>query len=114
LRVNLLAKRDRWFAEHERADVLGQQLIRTVCPTFTSIAVLRADAECGRAASDFRSGDCGARHQNYLGHFTEVLSCGSEVELVFCSIGTAQAQVVQFQDELEVSEQHFDLLSFAA
>jgi hypothetical protein len=36
------------------------------------------------------------------------------VELVAGTIGTAQAQAVQFQDALEVGEQHFDLLPLSA
>ena len=61
-----------------------------------------------------RSGLCEARHWDHLSHFAVVLGCGGEMELVFCSVGTPQAQAVQLQDAFEVSEEHLDLLSLAA
>ena len=70
--------------------------------------------ECKRAALHSRSGGCGARHRDNLGHFAQVLGCGGEVELIFCAIGTTQAQAVQLEDALEMGEQHFDLLPLAA
>lgn len=53
-------------------------------------------------------------HRDDLGHFAEVLGCCGKVELVSCTIGSSQAQAIQFQDALEVSEQHLDLLPLAA
>jgi hypothetical protein len=36
------------------------------------------------------------------------------MEVISFAIGAAQAQAIQLQDALEVSEQHLDLLSLAA
>src|SRR5690606_7162311 len=71
-------------------------------------------ADSGRAGPPPPSGRCEALQRDHLGHFAEVLGCGGEVELVFRSVGTAQAQAVQLQDAFEVSEEHLDLLSLAA
>ena len=60
------------------------------------------------------SGGGEARRGPHLGQFPEVLGCGSEVELIFCSVGTAETQAVQLQDPLEMREEHLDLLSLAA
>jgi hypothetical protein len=44
------------------------------------------------------------------GHLAQVLACGGKVELVFCAIGTPQAQAIQLEDALEMGKQHLDLL----
>ena len=49
-----------------------------------------------------------------LASFRRFWAAGGEVELVSCSVGSAQAQAVELQDALEVSEQHLDLLALAA
>src|SRR5690606_36510166 len=72
-----------------------------------------AVADSGRACPPSPSGRCEALQRDHLGHFAQVLGCGGEVELVFSSVGTAQAQAVQPQDAFEVSEEHLDLLSLA-
>src|SRR5690606_6969039 len=42
-----------------------------------------------------RSGHCEPRHRLHFRQLTEVLGGSGEVELVFCAIGTAQAQAIQ-------------------
>ena len=69
--------------------------------------------DADRAPSLCCSGRCEASDRPDLGQLAEVLGCGGEVELVFCSVWTAQAQAIQFQDAFEVGEQHLDLLPLA-
>ena len=69
--------------------------------------------DSGRAGLASRSGHCEPRHRLHFRQLTEVLSGGGEVELVFCAIGTTQAQAIQLQDAFEVREQHLDLLPLA-
>ena len=56
---------------------------------------------------------CEGPHRLHPRKLPEILGRGGEVELVSCSIRTAQAQAVQLQDALEVGEQHLDLLPLA-
>ena len=48
-----------------------------------------------------------------LRQFPQVLGIGGQKELVFGSARPAQAQSVEPEDALQVSEEHLDLLSFA-
>src|SRR5690606_27251663 len=54
------------------------------------------------------------RDRDQSGHFPQVLGCGSQEELILCSIWSSEAQAIQLEDAFEVREQHLDLLSLAA
>jgi hypothetical protein len=54
------------------------------------------------------------RRSNDLGERAEVLSGGSEVELVAGAVRAMQLEAVEPQDALKVGEQHLDLLALAA
>ena len=49
-----------------------------------------------------------------FGHAAEILRDASKGKFVSGTSQTAQPQTVEFQDRLEMSEQHLDLLPFAA
>ena len=53
-----------------------------------------------------------ARYQ--FGELAEVLGGGGKEELVFRSVWTSKTQAVEFQDTLEMCEQHLDLLPLAS
>jgi hypothetical protein len=48
-----------------------------------------------------------------LASFPEVLRGSGHEELVSCSVGTSEAQAVDFEDALQVREQHLDPLPLA-
>ena len=52
------------------------------------------------------------RNWDQLCELSEVLSRGSEEELVLSARGTSQPEAVEAQDALEMREQHLDLLTF--
>lgn len=68
----------------------------SVCPKLGRIllkksylALLQKAADSGQVEAALHSGGCEAGHWLHLSQFAEVLGGCSEVELVFCSIGTA-------------------------
>lgn len=80
------------------------------------VALMLAIDFAGTQANEFRarSGGCKPPDRDHLRHLAEVLGCGGQVELVFRSVWTPQAQAIQLQDALEVGEQHLDLFPLAA
>ena len=59
-------------------------------------------------------GKAGRQIGDQLGNFSQILFGGGRSELVSGSIRAAQSQSVEFEDALEVSEQHLDLFSLPA
>ena len=58
-------------------------------------------------------GEDGRRERNDLRQLSEVLGGGGQQELIFGSTRPTQAQSIQPEDALQMSEEHLDLLSFA-
>ena len=58
-------------------------------------------------------GEDGRRDRNELRQLSEVLGGGGQQELIFGSTRPTQAQSIQPEDALQMSEEHLDLLSFA-
>src|ERR1700722_7489696 len=58
-------------------------------------------------------GEDGRRERNELRQLSEVLGGGGQQELIFGSTRPTQAQSIQPEDALQMSEEHLDLLSFA-
>jgi transposase len=58
-------------------------------------------------------GEDGHRERNELRQLSEVLGGGGQQELIFGSTRPMQAQSIQPEDALQMSEEHLDLLSFA-
>jgi len=56
----------------------------------------------------------GLRGRDELGEFAQVLGGGGEEELVSGALGTAEPQAVEFEDPLEVGEEHLDLLPLSS
>jgi hypothetical protein len=54
------------------------------------------------------------RERNELRQFPQILGSGGQKELVFRSARAAQAQSIEPEDALQMSEEHLDLLSLAA
>src|ERR1700722_15226060 len=78
----------------------------------------RADSGCdddqGGGFEPFAScGEYGRRKGDELRQFPQLLGGGRQWELIFGSARPAEAQSVEPEDALQVSEQHLDLLSFA-
>ena len=59
------------------------------------------------------SGWVSAWHRYQLRQLSEVLGGGGQQELIFGSTRPTQAQSIQPEDALQMSEEHLDLLSFA-
>lgn len=78
------------------------------------LAMIELADATGGAVAPIRSGDPQSRPGSDFCHLPEVLGCGGEVELVSGAIGTAQTQAIEFEDALQVGEQHLHLLSLAA
>jgi hypothetical protein len=68
----------------------------------------------GRGAVVNRTIASRCRDRRQLGEFSEVLSCGSEVEFIASAIRPAQSEPIQLQDAFEVGEQHLDFFALAA
>jgi hypothetical protein len=56
-------------------------------------------------------GEYGRREWDELRQFPQVLGGGGQQELVFRSAGAAQAQSIEPEDALQMSEEHLDLLT---
>jgi hypothetical protein len=72
--------------------------------------VVVADDEVEPRAS---CGEDWPRYWDQLRQFPQILGGGGQKELVFRSAGATQAQSVEPEDALQVSEEHLDLFSFA-
>ena len=64
-------------------------------------------APSGLCSEDLR------RKGDELRQFPQILGCGGKEELIFPPSRPTQAQSVEPEDALQVSEQHLELLSFA-
>jgi hypothetical protein len=67
-----------------------------------------SEAKPGLSAS---YGEDWRRERNELHQFPQILGCGGQQELVFGSARAAQAQSVEPEYALQMSEQRLDLLS---